>query len=113
MPGGFAPKGSVPPTISRRPEEAPMSLFDLSRASMARAQSGISALALARNTQQKPRPDSRASGECERVGTPDSGSTQVRKRDQLRNAAVGGLATGVGWILGAPPIKNSTNGEKQ
>ena len=90
-----------------------MSLFDLSRASMARAQSGFSALSMVRGSnstrQEKPRPESRGSAELSRVSTPDSASLKapMRKRDQLKNVAVGGLASGVGWLLGAPPVNHS------
>jgi hypothetical protein len=112
MPGGYAAtpskKNSIAST-SRAVEEAPMSLFDLSRASMTRAQSGFSALSMLRGnntTQQKARPVSMESTEASRVSTPDS-STQkapMRKRDQLKNAAVGGLASGIGWLINAPPV---------
>jgi len=116
MPGGFAGtpmKNNATTSTSRAVEEAPMSLFDLSRASMARAQSGFSALSMVRGSnstrQEKPRPESRGSAELSRVSTPDSASLKapMRKRDQLKNVAVGGLASGVGWLLGAPPVNHS------
>ncbi|KAH7395810.1 Sec39 domain-containing protein [Cadophora sp. MPI-SDFR-AT-0126] len=116
MPGGFAAtpmKNNTTPSTSRAVEEAPMSLFDLSRASMARAQSGFSALSMVRGgnstRQEKPRPESRGSAELSRVSTPDSASLKapMRKRDQLKNVAVGGLASGVGWLLGAPPVNHN------
>jgi hypothetical protein len=115
MPGGFdvSTKKSAASTLSRGSEEAPLSLFDLSRASVKRAQSGIASLAMARNTQhQHDLQTSRGSGELSRTSTPDSLSAPVRKRDQLRNAAVGSLASGVGWILGAQPVRNSSDEEK-
>lgn len=116
MPGGFAAtpmKNNATTSTSRGVEEAPLSLFDLSRASMARAQRGFSALSMVRGSnstrQEKPRPDSRGSAELSRVSTPDSASLKapMRKRDQLKNVAVGGLASGVGWLLGAPPVNHS------
>lgn len=117
MPGGFDPapvkKLSAPATATRS-EEAPMSLFDLSRASMARAQNGIASLAMAKNSQTR-QPDVaplRASTEISRTSTPDSLNAPVRKRDQLRNVAVGGLASGVGWILGAQPVKADSDDGK-
>jgi hypothetical protein len=107
MPGGFAEtsaKKNVTGKTSRAVEEAPMSLFDLSRASVARAQSGFSALSMLRGnsstSQETSRPES--SGKA----TPDGSQKPTRKRDQLKNAAVGGLATGVGWLLGAPPVRD-------
>ncbi|KAH9223989.1 Sec39 domain-containing protein [Leptodontidium sp. 2 PMI_412] len=116
MPGGFAAtpmKNNTTTSTSRAVEEAPLSLFDLSRASMARAQSGFSALSMVRGSnstrQEKPLSDSRGSTELSRVSTPDSVSLKapMRKRDQLKNVAVGGLASGVGWLLGAPPVNHS------
>lgn len=117
MPGGFAAaplKKTVTSSSSRATEEAPMSLFDLSRASMARAQSGFSALSMLRggnNTiavqEQTGADSSRGSAELTRVATPNSAGAPMRKRDQLKNVAVGGLASGVGWLLGAPPVANA------
>jgi hypothetical protein len=51
-------------------------------------------------SQETSRPES--SGKA----TPDGSQKPTRKRDQLKNAAVGGLATGVGWLLGAPPVRD-------
>ncbi|KAI0865594.1 Sec39 domain-containing protein [Xylaria cubensis] len=103
MPGAFS--STVPAGVSRnttRPsrhvEEAPMSLFDLSRASMARAQHNFSALSSLQRSGQ-----SRASNADESADDA-SGQPRVRKRDQLREAAVGTLASGVGWLIGAQPV---------
>ena len=82
MPGGFraTPKKAV--KKDSHAEEAPMSLFDLSRGAISRAQSGL--------------------GSLSRAPTTVSGAPRERKRDQLRNAAVGTMAAGVGWLIGAP-----------
>jgi hypothetical protein len=77
MPGGF---GTTPKKTSAYAEEAPVSLFDLSREVLTRAQSGLG---------------------LSRAPAPDS-PPRERKRDQLRNAAVGTVAAGVGWLIGAP-----------
>ena len=109
MPGGFdgtpAKKGATNGT-SLKSEEAPLSLFDLTRTSMQRAQHGVASLAMAKNSQSmhSDSVQSRRSADISRTSTPDSVNAPIRKRDQLRNAAVGGLATGVGWILGAQPV---------
>ncbi len=108
MPGGFAAmpmkKAATNRNTTRGSEEAPMSLFDLSRASVARAQSGFASLSMLRgNGTQQPRPISSGRAGNSRVSTPDSGAQRTRKRDQLRDAAVGGLASGVGWLIGAKP----------
>ncbi|EKD21066.1 uncharacterized protein L3040_000896 [Drepanopeziza brunnea f. sp. 'multigermtubi'] len=116
MPGGFAEtpqRKNIAASTSRAVEEEPMSLFDLSRASMAKAQGGFSALSMLRvgnkTTQEPATPDSRESGDFSRTSTPDYGAPKnpMRKRDQLKNVAVGGLATGVGWLLGAPPVNHN------
>jgi hypothetical protein len=113
MPGGYVAtpsKKNLASTSSRAVEEAPMSLFDLSRASMARAQNGFSALSMLRGnntTQQKARPVSMESTEPSRLSTPSSQKGPMRKRDQLKNAAVGGLASGIGWLINAPPVNRN------
>ncbi len=103
MPGAFS--STVPAGVgrnvtrsSRHVEEAPMSLFDLSRASMARAQHNFSALSSLQRSGQSRTNDAEA-GLDEAPGQP-----RVRKRDQLREAAVGTLASGVGWLIGAQPV---------
>ncbi|KAK8135884.1 hypothetical protein PG984_003824 [Apiospora sp. TS-2023a] len=108
MPGGFnstVPAGVVKysnPKPLRQQEEAPMSLFDLSRASMARAQRNFSGLA---SLQQSSGQTTTAKGIDQQQQHHDEGeeAARVRKRDQLREAAVGTLASGVGWLIGATP----------
>lgn len=120
MPGGFAATTHATGVERRNPragEEAPVSLFDLSRKSLGRAQSGLSALASFRS---KP---GRGEGR-DKVDTMDRDSThtsmdasfasldsmnsfgqdteRIRKRDQLKDAAVGTLASGIGWLINAP-----------
>lgn len=86
--------GSAKP--ARHGDDAPMSLFDLSRASMARAQRNFTALS---SLQQSKSEDDDAHGE--------DPTQRVRKRDQLREAAVGTLASGVGWLIGAQPVNRN------
>ncbi|KAI1319191.1 secretory pathway Sec39 [Xylariaceae sp. FL0255] len=109
MPGAFS--STVPAGVirnvtrasgSRRTEEAPMSLLDLSRASVARAQRNFSALSSLQRSEQ-----SRSSD----TGVEGSDQPRVRKRDQLREAAVGTLASGVGWLIGAQPVDRSQDRE--
>jgi hypothetical protein len=114
MPGGYAPTPAKKTTSSRAVEEAPMSLFDLSRASMARAQNGFSALSMLKGNhtaQEKAQNASRESIDS-RGSTGDASSQStvkapIRKRDQLKNAAVGSLASGIGWLIYAPPINRN------
>ncbi|KAH8652457.1 Sec39 domain-containing protein [Xylariales sp. PMI_506] len=108
MPGAFSstvPAGVVKHNVSRssrQHDDAPMSLFDLSRASMARAQRNLSAL----SSLQHGGPVRDDAEEESADGTP-----RVRKRDQLRDVAVGTLASGVGWLIGAQPVDRSGEGE--
>jgi protein transport protein SEC39 len=107
MPGGFTvdrhqKQSRSAPITSGTVEEAPMSLFDLTRASAAKAQSSLSGLTTltggaGRGAKAKTTPDT-----DEAARKLDVGQTTVRKRDQLRNAAVGTLATGIGWLINAP-----------
>jgi len=96
MPGGFK---ATPLKSSRATEEAPMTLFDLSRATFGSAISTI----------KKNTPMTTSSSPLVSPGSPVIGpegfstTAPMRKRDQLKNAAVGGLATGVGWLIGANP----------
>lgn len=107
MPGGFSvdcPKQQSRGVAitSGAEEEAPMSLFDLTRASAARAQGSLSALTTltggaGRGSKAKGNTDTDRA--TQKLGV---GHATVRKRDQLRNAAVGTLATGIGWLINAP-----------
>ncbi|RYP73332.1 hypothetical protein DL771_003761 [Monosporascus sp. 5C6A] len=96
VPAGVVRSGGRPTKPARHGEEAPMSLFDLSRASMARAQRNFTALS---SLQQPKSEDTHG----------DAGAQQrVRKRDALREAAVGTLASGVGWLIGAQPVDRNS-----
>jgi len=102
MPGAFSstvPAGVIRSGVksSRHVEEAPMSLFDLSRASISRAQRNFSALSSLQRSEQ--------SRVTESEGGESGGQQRTRKRDQLREAAVGTLASGVGWLIGAQPVR--------
>jgi hypothetical protein len=108
MPGAFnstVPAGVVRHNTTkpaRQQEEAPMSLFDLSRASVARAQRNFSALS---SLQRSGNSREEVPVEAENA----SDQTRTRKRDQLREAAVGTLASGVGWLIGAQPVADRPN----
>lgn len=125
MPGGFnttasATKQSTKATSSssrrqQSEEAAPMSLFDLSRASVLSAQKNLSALSGlqrsagfglvgggSRNSMDSTAGNSAAGSVS---GGDDNGEEthkRARKRDQLKNAAMGTLVSGVGWLVGAP-----------
>jgi hypothetical protein len=137
MPGGFSVVSSSAPSsrsarsgaAKRETEEdaAPMSLFDLSRASVLSAQRNLSALSgLQRSAAGLGRlagggdgggrssldmPPLSATGSVASAGSADGeeagANKRVRKRDQLREAAMGTLVSGVGWLVGAPPPTQS------
>ncbi|KAJ4389315.1 hypothetical protein N0V93_006781 [Gnomoniopsis smithogilvyi] len=107
MPGGF--NTATPPHVSggrqatvarHNAEEAPMSLFDLSRASMRSASRNFTALSNFNLTAQGRPSDADSLAESESA---EGQQQRARKRDQLREAAMGGLTAGVGWLIGAQP----------
>jgi protein transport protein SEC39 len=104
MPGGFGTPRLAPPekvtTVmsATAKEDAPMSLFDLSRAATRAASRNFIALP---NLQGLGDVKTRGEGE------PKPDQPRVRKRDQIRDAAVGTLVSGVGWLVGAQPVDRS------
>ncbi|KAI4229907.1 MAG: hypothetical protein LQ349_006328 [Xanthoria aureola] len=117
LPGGFVPStADTDQVANRKPrrqsrataaaanEEAPMGLFDVARgAAQAFSKNAFPLRSAASATKSpvegvsKARPLSMSS---------DSGSDgkgeRVRKRDMVANAVTGGLASGIGWMIGAP-----------
>ncbi|KKA27882.1 hypothetical protein TD95_004137 [Thielaviopsis punctulata] len=93
---------------SKEPEET-MTLFDLSRATARMATRNFTALSGLRNGGggssaggSRPMSPSVASGDGSGPADGGEGQQRARKRDQLREAAVGTLVSGVGWLLSAP-----------
>ncbi|KAG6321788.1 hypothetical protein E4U22_001307 [Claviceps purpurea] len=86
---------------SRQTDEAPMSLFDLSRATARVAQKNLSIMSGLKSI----------SGDVGLVGQElhEESNQRVRKRDQLREAATGTLVSGVGWLIGANVNPNRTS----
>lgn len=118
MPGSFGgpavqshARGSVASSSSGRTarhhqtEEAPMSLFDLSRASVRSAQRNLTALSGLRHGGVG-REESDAGGSDGTAEGSGDGHPK-RKRDQLREAAMGTLVSGVGWLISAPAAERS------
>jgi len=105
IPGAFTPgtteSRSVPPSAStsREADDVPMSLFDLSRATARVAQRNLSVLSSLGSSSggQEPEPE-----------PTHKDDHRTRKRDQLRDAAMGTLVSGVGWLINAPA--NRTDG---
>jgi hypothetical protein len=109
MPGGFGERGAggAPPSLLRREvgrgaaEEAPVGLFDVARG----AASALSRTALAAG-RGAPRGLGALAGGAGLGGAPgdemesDGDASRVRKRDMVASAVTGGLASGLGWVLG-------------
>jgi len=96
-------------------EEAPMGLFDVARGA-AKAFSrnafplrGASSAAAASQQQQQSQVHAQqpmSTGEAAaHEGMDDAG--RVRRRDMIANTVTGGLASGIGWMLGATPVDRS------
>lgn len=118
MPGGFDETVSTEHAGTSRHEETPVSLFDLTRKSAQRAQSSLASLSMLNHAAA-----SQARADVSSASTMPHGNgaghhaieargdvatekgvqvDTLRKRDQLRNAAVGTLTSGIGWLINAP-----------
>ncbi|CRK27441.1 hypothetical protein BN1708_014821 [Verticillium longisporum] len=101
VPGG---RGSTaPPSKASGADEAPMSLFDLSRATARAASRNFAALSSLQQSSGggKTHQSEGPANDHETEGLEDD-HHRLRKRDQLREAAMGTLTSGVGWLIGAP-----------
>ncbi|KAI6379782.1 hypothetical protein MCOR25_001913 [Pyricularia grisea] len=132
MPGGYSASAATNTTTrsqttsfssaarSNQTEESPLSLFDLSRATARLASRNFSALSsLKRSGEQAARSstDHNDSSLASSIGSlhdgpADSDHPRARKRDQLREAALGSLVSGVGWLVGAPPVDRGQGADK-
>ncbi|OCL08687.1 secretory pathway Sec39 [Glonium stellatum] len=104
-------------------EEAPMGLFDVARgaaAAFSRSAFPLRGASIGGVTGsgdgsrgktgtgdglENSRMSSDFGSEAESVGGSEEGG-RVRKRDMVANAVTGGLASGLGWVLGATPVQN-------
>ncbi|KAL8785005.1 MAG: hypothetical protein Q9195_008816 [Heterodermia aff. obscurata] len=86
------------PSRAAMNEEAPMGLFDVARGAAATLSKNASLLGSSRND--------RSSGQGNEGHEDAEG--RVRKRDIVSNMVTGGLASGIGWVLGAPPPVRET-----
>jgi len=85
---GMRPADGAAQQMPRQKEEGPVSLFDLGRATAEAAKRNLGVLS-------SPKGDA-----SQYEGGEDE--PRARKRDQLRDAAMGTLVSGVGWLVGAP-----------
>ncbi|KAI4195246.1 MAG: hypothetical protein LQ350_007305 [Teloschistes chrysophthalmus] len=118
LPGGFSspsmaeldkvsnqqrPRRQSRATAAAANEEAPMGLFDVARGAAQAFRKNafpLNAAAAASPTRAKERPLSMVSDEGGSGG--EGKAERVRKRDLVANAVTGGLASGIGWVIGAP-----------
>lgn len=104
IPGGFDASG---PFVQPRREvgrgaveEAPMGLFDVARgAAAAFSKTAFPLRGSANASLPRGHAQAQAYGH-ERVGSGSDHEGTVRKRDMVANAVAGGLASGIGWVLG-------------
>ena len=105
-------------------EEAPIGLFDVARgaakafsrnafplrASAAAANTDSeSALARSKEGLGPTHQEQRGHQRTDSSGSADGG--RVRRRDMVANAVTGGLASGIGWVLGATPAERPASGD--
>ncbi|KZL67759.1 secretory pathway protein Sec39 [Colletotrichum tofieldiae] len=119
MPGGFdavsttaqphKPSGSRQTRssagTSKAADDAPMSLFDLSRATARAASRNFAALSTLQQSAGGKAPTPAPASAASVAGSDGDlydDHPRARKRDQLREAAMGTLTSGVGWLIGAP-----------
>ncbi|KAH0344742.1 secretory pathway Sec39, partial [Aureobasidium melanogenum] len=91
-------------------EEAPMGLFDVARgAAKAFSRNAFPLRGAAASSQQQQHSQMHAQQQHEAVheGMDDAG--RVRRRDMIANTVTGGLASGIGWMLGATPVDRSAD----
>ncbi len=115
VPGGFAAESRPVKQKARNPtrgtlvEEAPMGLFDVARGAAA----ALSKSTFPLRNKQRAGPGSPSTTSHGRplrgtsVGSSDEGSNgeigqpeRVRKRDMVSSMVTGGLASGIGWVIG-------------
>lgn len=114
LPGNFTVQGEQPELVlnQKRREmgrmgtdgDTPLNMFDLTR---------NAAKAFSKNAFPLHGDATRTSIDTERSMMDSTGSLggegadRVRKRDYVANAVSGGLASGLGWVLGATPVQNT------
>ncbi|KAF4469310.1 transport sec39 [Fusarium albosuccineum] len=104
----YPPRNITASATARQAEEAPMSLFDLSRATARVAQKNLTVLSSLQGSLQSSFSSDKAPPEPETSDSESQDHHRTRKRDQLREAATGTLVSGVGWLIGANPSRSGS-----
>ncbi|KAF4964528.1 hypothetical protein FSARC_7559 [Fusarium sarcochroum] len=100
----YPPRNITASATARQAEEAPMSLFDLSRATARVASRNLTVL----SSLQGSFTSDKTNTESENSESELHEHNRTRKRDQLREAATGTLVSSVGWLLGANPNRTAS-----
>ena len=121
IPGGFAnaptsgTKRAGVPARGTLLEEAPMGLFEVARgAASALSKNAFPLRAAQKSTSPSaskfnPQDVEREEGDSSLAdGQSLEGAGRVRKRDMVSNMVTGGLVSGIGWVIGKPPVKFSS-----
>ncbi|KAK3726071.1 hypothetical protein LTR37_000219 [Vermiconidia calcicola] len=117
LPGNFTVHGDQPQMVlnQKRREmgrmsgkagesEAPVSMFDLTRsAAQALSKNAFPLRGAARSSSSHESGSMETSVESLGGESGTEGQQRVRRRDMVANAVSGGLASGLGWVLGATP----------
>ncbi|ODH19658.1 hypothetical protein ACO22_06162 [Paracoccidioides brasiliensis] len=99
-------------------EEAPMGLFEVARSAAQaisktafplRGVEGVGASAGGGDSSESRRISMDTAGTEDGSGGEGLTAGRVRKRDMVSNIVTGGLASGLGWVLGAQPVNNNNN----
>ena len=87
-------------------EEAPMGLFEVARGAALALHKNAFPLrgAAETNADADPPSDPLHHSASHVRGSSDDADERVRKRDVVSNMVTGGLASGIGWVLGAQPV---------
>ncbi|RGP72845.1 transport sec39 [Fusarium longipes] len=104
----YPPRNITASATARQAEEAPMSLFDLSRATARVASKNLTVLSSLQGSLQSSFTSDKTNPESEPSESELHEQNRTRKRDQLREAATGTLVSGVGWLLGANPNRSAS-----
>ena len=107
VPGGFTLEDIAPQSQNSREttrkalnEEAPMSLFDVTRNAAAALSKSAFPLRGQRQGIAASHADAQLHEQPSPVTSEGDGVGRIRKRDMVSNMVTGGLASGIGWVIG-------------
>lgn len=121
VPGGFGPTDSEQDAFETKQQharrartqhqhgrshqaEAPMGLFEVARGAAMALHKNAFPLHSSAASSAASRPTAVEHGNHEGGEDHEDGEERMRKRDVVSNMVTGGLASGIGWVLGAQPV---------